>query len=170
MTRLTIDAKHYHAVAREGEKGLSPEQAIAKVRQDNPPKHSRRPREPKELGRPMEAADYHRLVSEAVFTTQVVKLAESYNFKAYHTHDSRRSSPGFPDIVATCGDRKMTVYVELKTETGRIRPEQVEWIRELRRSGQRAFIARPRHRDDLERLFRGEDVPDEAFEIPEPIQ
>lgn len=67
--------------------------------------------------------------SEAAFQRQVLNLAEFYGWRSYHTHDSRRSQPGFPDLVLVRGVE--LIFAELKTEKGRVRPEQAEWIQAL---------------------------------------
>jgi len=41
---------------------------------------------------------------------------------SYHTHDSRRSTPGFPDLVLIRPPRVM--FIELKRETGRLTTAQ----------------------------------------------
>lgn len=114
--------------------------------------------------------------SEAAFQTQVLNLAGYYGWKAYHTHDSRRSQAGFPDLVLVRGPE--LIFAELKTDTGRVRPEQQEWIGALehvhvavtnaRSAAQRlanptlelpavdVYLWRPRDFDELhERLARG---------------
>lgn len=67
--------------------------------------------------------------SEAAFQQQVLNLAELYGWRAYHTHNSRRSQPGFPDLVLIRGAE--LIFAELKTDKGRLRPEQEAWIAEL---------------------------------------
>lgn len=67
--------------------------------------------------------------SEAAFQQQVVNLAGFYAWRAYHTHDSRRSQAGFPDLVLVRGPE--LIFAELKTDKGRVRPEQQEWIAAL---------------------------------------
>lgn len=69
--------------------------------------------------------------SEAAFQQQVLNLAELYGWRAYHTHNSRRSQPGFPDLVLIRGPE--LIFAELKTDKGRLRPEQEAWIAELER-------------------------------------
>ena len=64
--------------------------------------------------------------TEAAFQQQLVQLAELYGWRSYHTHDSRRSQRGFPDLVLVRGPE--LIFAELKTDTGRIKPEQLEWI------------------------------------------
>jgi hypothetical protein len=55
------------------------------------------------------------------------ELAQRYAWPlAYHTHDSRRSAAGFPDWIFARPGR--LVALELKTERGRVRPEQAAWI------------------------------------------
>lgn len=110
--------------------------------------------------------------SEAAFQQQVLNLATYYGWRSYHTHDSRRSKAGFPDLVLVRGPE--LIFAELKTDKGRVRPEQQEWITALQEVSEHAdcarFIAsdaggqvrvdvylwRPRDFDELhERLARG---------------
>lgn len=67
--------------------------------------------------------------SEAAFQQQVVNLAGYYGWRCYHTHDSRRSQAGFPDLVLVRGPE--LIFAELKTDKGRVRAEQQLWIRDL---------------------------------------
>ncbi len=74
-----------------------------------------------------------RTVSEAAWQKQVEEMLAVCGFEpalTYHTHDSRRSRAGFPDVMALRRTGiNWTVFVgELKTETGRVRPEQYDWL------------------------------------------
>lgn len=68
-------------------------------------------------------------ISEDAFQAQVVELAELYRWLPYHTHDSRRSNPGFPDLVLVRAPE--LIFAELKTEKGRVRPDQQAWLAQL---------------------------------------
>lgn len=48
---------------------------------------------------------------------------------AYHTHDSRRSEPGFPDLVLVRGGECLAV--EVKAAGGRATAAQLEWLAAL---------------------------------------
>jgi hypothetical protein len=75
------------------------------------------------------------LLTEAQLSGLVVELARIGGWKRYHTFDSRRSNHGFPDWVFVKGPRLL--FVELKSEVGKLRDEQVEWLDALRVVGQR---------------------------------
>lgn len=84
------------------------------------------------------------LWSEATFQSQVIQLAKSLGYTlTYHTADSRRSNPGFPDLVLVHGKSGKLVFAELKTQTGRVSPDQESWINGLRRGGATAEVWRP---------------------------
>jgi len=59
----------------------------------------------------------------------------------YHTHDSRRSPSGFPDLV-TVGPWGI-LYRELKKEKGRLTKAQQEWLNALSSAGANAGVWRP---------------------------
>lgn len=81
---------------------------------------------------------------ERTFQKMVVDAARLMGYRQiYHTHNSKRSQPGFPDLVLVSTARKRTLFVELKTMTGKVSPHQEEWIGALREAGQEAVILRP---------------------------
>lgn len=84
-------------------------------------------------------------MTEAELLTNVRKLAKLGQWLAYHTHDSRRSEAGFPDLILCHAHTGRVVAAELKSSKGRIRPEQQRWIDALRRGGHEAVIWRPEH-------------------------
>ena len=82
-------------------------------------------------------------MSEAQLLAIIRRACRTLGLLCYHTHDSRRSEAGFPDLVIV-GER--VIYRELKSARGRVRPEQRVWLDALVRAGQDADVWRP---DDL---------------------
>jgi hypothetical protein len=68
-------------------------------------------------------------MTEKDFQQWVVDLATVLGFHCYHTYDSRRSAPGFPDLVLTKNGR--LIFAELKREKGKVTPEQTQWLNAL---------------------------------------
>lgn len=79
--------------------------------------------------------------SEADLQREVLNLCKMYGLLAYHTHDSRRSQPGYPDltIVGPGG----VLFVELKNATRQLEPEQEQWRDALQAAGQQWRLWRP---------------------------
>jgi hypothetical protein len=63
-------------------------------------------------------------ISEASWQRTVTETAAFLGWLIYHTHDSRHSVSGFPDLVLV---RERIVYAELKTETGKMTAAQRTW-------------------------------------------
>lgn len=82
-------------------------------------------------------------MTEAELQAQILDLCKHMGLLTYHTYDSRRSQPGFPDLVIV-GKHHM-LYRELKTERGRVTPEQDQWLEALHAIGADAKVWRPRH-------------------------
>jgi hypothetical protein len=102
---------------------------------------------------------------EKDWQAQVVDLARRLGWRRiYHTHDSRRSAHGFPDLVL-CRDR--VVFLELKCETGKLTEEQRGWLDALRGAGVEAYVARPRNLQALAEILasRGRPVLPVASEL-----
>ena len=78
----------------------------------------------------MHADEYAALVaaqmSEDALQAQVELVADALGWRHYHTHDSRRSDRGFPDLVLVRAPR--LVFAELKRQNGRVRPDQKLWL------------------------------------------
>lgn len=65
-------------------------------------------------------------VSEEAFSTNVRRFATTLGWLDYHTHDSRRSPSGFPDLVLV--RRPRMILAELKTTKGELSTEQRVWL------------------------------------------
>ncbi|MDI3331425.1 MAG: VRR-NUC domain-containing protein [Micrococcus sp.] len=81
-------------------------------------------------------------MSEDSFQDEVIRLAKIHGWKYYHTHDSRRSVAGFPDLVLVHPSRGV-LWRELKKWNGRVSKEQQEWLDRLADAGEDAGVWRP---------------------------
>ncbi len=96
------------------------------------------------------------MMSEAQLQTAVIQAARLLGWMVYHTYDSRRCERGFPDLVlckipsqqASGNVAQGLIFVELKSQRGRLRREQVVWITALRSAGQEVHVWRPRDLDE----------------------
>jgi hypothetical protein len=82
-----------------------------------------------------------RGMGEDVLQSHVLEMCKSLGLLAYHTFDSRRSVPGFPDLVIV--GQNGVLYRELKRRNGKVRRDQVHWLVALRVAGQDADVWRP---------------------------
>jgi hypothetical protein len=74
----------------------------------------------------MTAAGWQVLAAERDLQETLRIAALRNGWMAYHTHDSRRSESGFPDLILI-RDGRMLVF-ELKAQKGRVSPQQRAWI------------------------------------------
>lgn len=103
-------------------------------------------------------------MSEAEFQQAVVDAARTLGWHVQFTpdwmmrlavHDMHRKrrgdrpwpDKGFPDLVLVRGTQ--IVVAELKSDKGRVRPEQQAWLAALRAAGVKAVVWRPRMWDDV---------------------
>ena len=94
-------------------------------------------------------------MSEREFQAQVIAAAEAQGWLCYHTHDSRRSQPGFPDLIMVRGYRM--VALELKVGRNKPSPAQLGWLAALREVWQvDALWAKPDDWDNLMELLKRE--------------
>lgn len=80
--------------------------------------------------------------AEKSLQAQIVKAARLLGWLVYHTWRSTHSAPGFPDLVLVRPPR--LVFIELKTDTGKVSPDQERWLEQLRQCpGAEVYLFRP---------------------------
>lgn len=80
-------------------------------------------------------------LTERQLQTLIIDLCRWHHLLCYHTHDSRRSARGFPDLVI-CGPNGV-LFRELKAETGRLTIDQTCWGQGLLEAGANCAVWRP---------------------------
>src|SRR6266699_2810125 len=98
-------------------------------------------------------------MTEASFTTQVMKWAKTYGFRCFHVRNSGHGGMsyvegdrGFPDLLMTRGTR--LVVAELKIwkagiKLGEPKPEQQRWLDALRMVGAETYVWRPENWSEI---------------------
>lgn len=112
----------------------------------------------------LSVAEYKTLVAKQMTETQlqakIIRLATSLGYICYHTHDSRKSRKGFPDL---CMAGERLVFAELKDMAYKATPEQQKWLAALGRLEEKsgglvvARLWRPSDyiSDEIEEVLRG---------------
>jgi hypothetical protein len=94
------------------------------------------------------------LLTEKAFMDSIVELARNTGWLVYHPYDSRRSEPGFPDLVMT--KPKRLVIAEIKTEKGKTSEHQDKWLETLKTveaRGVKVNLWRPSDWPEIERTL-----------------
>jgi hypothetical protein len=91
-------------------------------------------------------------MTEKQFYSQIRDLAIITGWMIYHTWTSIHSAAGYPDITLVRGDR--LVFAELKTDKGRVTPQQQAWIDALRKTKAEVYLWRPSYFDDIVEILR----------------
>lgn len=103
---------------------------------------------------------YYREQSERQFQSFVIARALNNGWTYYHAPDNKPDKngriqsgivKGFPDLVLLKGSK--LVFAELKTETGRVSPEQKEWLAKLSATGCETYIWRPSQWKEVDAYF-----------------
>lgn len=96
-------------------------------------------------------------MTEARLLRHVKLAALMYGYLCYHTRLSIGSDKGFPDLELVRRDPPSHIYAELKSERGRLTPDQREWIETLRAVGRTVYVWRPDDLDEIHRILKGDD-------------
>jgi hypothetical protein len=86
-------------------------------------------------------------ITERELQAAIVQAAGLGGWLCYHTHDSRRSAAGYPDITLVRGSK--LIFAELKSDRGRLTAEQRAWLGALRSAGADARVVRPSDLEDV---------------------
>lgn len=87
-------------------------------------------------------------MTEAQFQQRILDYCALRRLRVFHSGDSRRDScAGFPDLVIV--GRNGVVFAELKTQVGRVRRDQADWLEDLAAAGGRTAVWRPADWNDI---------------------
>jgi hypothetical protein len=108
-------------------------------------------------------------LTEAEFQDQVAQLARLCGWRVVHIGAAittqgyrtpwRYDGKGFPDLILIHPRRRQTLYAELKTEEGAIRPDQKEWLECLTNAGNVARTWRPSDWPEIQSELMGDLLP-----------
>jgi len=102
------------------------------------------------------------VLAEAGLLEHLRALARRAGWLCFHTHDSRRSEPGFPDLVLcrppnAHGPGRL-LFLECKSSTGKLTAEQATWLSVLAQvPGIQARVVRPQDVGAIEAWLQGTD-------------
>lgn len=88
-------------------------------------------------------------LTEKGFQQAVLDLARLNGFLCYHTFDSRRSEPGYPDISLVHPDGRFFMR-ELKVGRNQLTQPQFKWLSLLQNAGVDASLWRPEMWSEIE--------------------
>ena len=94
------------------------------------------------------------LIREAEWQKVVTDLFELHGWRLWHNVVAWRSNPGWPDLVCVHQVHGI-IFVELKTRTGKVTPEQESWHASLRAAGQFVTVLRPADWEMTMRIAKG---------------
>lgn len=105
----------------------------------------------------MSSKNTHNVETEREFMQTVLALARLCDWHAYHTHDSRRSAAGFPDLVLVKPPRLL--FLETKSESGRVTAAQQTWLTALEACTEppQTYVARPSDWDWIAAIIQSKD-------------
>lgn len=96
----------------------------------------------------MKLQEYRALQAKSMSERQlqelIIALAKRMGWISFHDYDSRRSTPGFLDLVLVHPRQRRVMWRELKSEKGVTSAEQKVWISALSLVGEDVDVWRPR--------------------------
>jgi len=101
-------------------------------------------------------------LNEKAFQRQLIDMAANLGYvRTYHTTYSIGSDAGYPDLTLV-HPRLGVVWLEVKGGAKvTIYQKQIDWIEDLQRAGQHAYICKPKDYDLVQAILRGE--------VPRPV-
>ena len=105
------------------------------------------------------------VMPERVWLSEVVALAKGYGWLVYHALPAQNArgrwathqmgDTGFPDLMMVHSSFG-TLFVELKTNKGRLTSNQQDWLDVLHTAGQETHVWRPKDRHRIKQRLMGD--------------
>lgn len=95
-------------------------------------------------------------ISEKEFQDKhVIPYAVSTGWLVYHTYDSRKSEPGYPDLTMFRPDLcQGPVWFELKDETGKLTKDQKKWRDAILKAAGAWYLMRPSDWNEIQQILQ----------------
>lgn len=93
-------------------------------------------------------------ISEKDFQAAVVAEAKRNGWLVFHVYYSQKSNPGFPDLWLA---KDRIIHVELKTETGKLTPEQLRFRDAILAAKGEWYLWRPGMWKEIVNVLKGVD-------------
>ena len=90
-------------------------------------------------------------MKERELQAMVKNIADLRGWEYYHTYDSRRSNPGFPDVVMLRGER--LIVAELKMQKKHPSDDQKRWLEKFKLTGVEVYLWRPSDIREIEEIL-----------------
>lgn len=103
------------------------------------------------VSKPLRELDEKEFTGLVIGTQSNPGVARMFGWRVYHTLRSKGSQPGFPDWTLA---RDRVLFLELKTETGKVSAAQAEWLAALNAAHVEAYVVRPQHFDAITVVLR----------------
>lgn len=78
--------------------------------------------------------------------------------KGWQTGFMGTMGKGWVDLTLVHDKKRRVIFVELKSDTGRVEPEQRELLEYLTAAGQEAYLWRPKDRSEISRILGYEEL------------
>lgn len=104
------------------------------------------------LDPPLAWAGMINKVPERDLQATALQLMRIVGWRTFCDRMAFRSDAGWPDITAIHTEMKRTLFVECKTEKGKLSAKQEEWLTDLSRAGNETFLLRPSYWERFVRL------------------
>ena len=98
--------------------------------------------------------EYKIVVTERDLREQVRDLCNLFGWKMYFSWTSIHSPRGFPDLVLANPEQKRVIFAELKSDKGKVTPQQEEWLSTLKACGQTVYVWRPADIEAIAEILR----------------
>ena len=100
-----------------------------------------------------------RAMTEKSWQDTVLDGLRLHGWVVFHDRVPLRSEPGFPDLTCVNVAQRRVIWLELKTERGRLTEAQRAWGELLQDAGQEWYCWRPSSWASAERVMRGASEP-----------
>lgn len=107
---------------------------------------------PKKNPNPIDVVAHDYFPKERKWQANVEQTFKGQGWMCYHTWNSMRSDPGYPDLHLVLPG-VASVFAELKTENGELTDNQIRWLLALAWTGETVFVWRPSDGDEIRDLI-----------------